>query len=450
MLETPAPLAMDARAPSLREATATWLRIGCLGFGGPAGQISLMHRVLVEEKRWIDDERYLAGLKFCMLLPGPEAQQLATYVGWRLHGIAGGLIAGGLFVLPGALVILALSALYMAFSDVGLVAGALYGVQAAVLAVVVEALLRISRRALQSAAAYWVAGAAFAAIFLFGAPFPLIILAAALIGLVSSQTRFRWFVRADFSLATGSAAHPSGGARLSLRSGLSASLVCLVLWLAPVALLNLSLGPEHIFAREATFFSQMAVVTFGGAYAVLAHVAQQAVEGFGWLTPKEMVDGLGLAETTPGPLVLVLQFVGFLAAAKAQTGLPPFLAGLIGALIVVWTTFLPCFAWIFAGGPFIECLQRSRSLSAALGAITASVVGVVLKLCLWFALHVLFRQVGVVRAGPLQVLAPDLASVDLLALALGVGALLALFRFKVGLLAVLGLGALAGMLGTVL
>lgn len=417
-----------------------WFRIGCLGFGGPAGQIALMHRVLVEEKAWIDEDGFLAGLNFCMLLPGPEAQQLAIYVGWRVNGIAGALIAGLLFVLPGAAVIFALSALYIRFSDVGVVAGALHGVQAVVIAVVVEALVRIARRALKSGAAYALAAASFAAIFVFAIPFPIIIAGAALAGFAASRAGLDWFAPPQKNTP------PHAAPPLSVRRGLTASAACLALWLAPVALLIALLGPEHIFARQAAFFSQMAVVTFGGAYAVLAFVAQQAVEGFGWLTPTQMVDGLGLAETTPGPLVLVLQFVGFLAAANAGTGLPLLVAGLIGSGIVLWTTFLPCFGWIFAGGPFIDTLQRIRSLSAALLAVTASVVGVVLNLSLWFAVHVLFGQVGEFEAGPIQAPAPDPASLDLAALALCIAALIALLRFKISLLIVLASGALAGAL----
>lgn len=431
-------------APSLGEAVSVWFRIGCLGFGGPAGQIALMHRVLVEEKAWIDEDGFLSGLNFCMLLPGPEAQQLAIYVGWRVNGIAGALIAGLLFVLPGAAVIFALSALYIRFSDVGVVAGALHGVQAVVIAVVVEALVRIGRRALKSAPAYALAATSFAAIFVFAVPFPVIIAGAALAGFAASRAGLDWFT------PPGKAAPPHAAPPLSIRRGLTASLVCLTLWLAPVALLIAFLGPEHIFARQAAFFSQMAVVTFGGAYAVLAFVAQQAVEGFGWLTPTQMVDGLGLAETTPGPLVLVLQFVGFIAAANAETGLPLLVAGLIGSGIVLWTTFLPCFAWIFAGGPFIETLQRIRPLSAALSAVTASVVGVVLNLSLWFAIHVLFGRVGDFEAGPMRMLAPDPASLDLLALGLCAAALIALLRFKIGLLIVLGGGALAGVLAALI
>jgi len=301
-------------------------------------------------------------------------------------------------------------------------------------------LVRIARRALKSAAAYALAAASFAGIFMFAVPFPIIIAGAALAGFAASRAGLDWFS------ASQKTAPPRTAAPLSIRRGLTASLACLTLWLAPVALLIALLGPEHVFARQAVFFSQMAVVTFGGAYAVLAFVAQQAVEGFGWLTPTQMVDGLGLAETTPGPLVLVLQFVGFLAAANAGTGLPLLVAGLIGSVIVLWTTFLPCFAWIFAGGPFIETLQRIRSLSAALSAVTAGVVGVVLNLSLWFAIHVLFGRVGELNAGPIRTVLPDPASLDVFALGLCAAAMIALLRFKVGLLPVLGGGALAGAL----
>lgn len=436
---------LNTGRPTQREAAAVWLRIGYLGFGGPAGQIALMHRVLVDEQKWIDEDDFLAGLNFCMLLPGPEAQQLATYVGWRLNGIAGGLIAGTLFILPGALVILALSAIYTAYSNVGPVAGALYGVQAAVIAIVAEALLRISRRALRSRAAFWVAGAAFTAVFVFSVPFPAIIASAAVIGFLSARNGLNWFVGPGGVHASASTS-PSAGNQISVWRGFLASSVCLGLWLAPVLLLRIVLGPDHLFSQQGAFFSQMAVVTFGGAYAVLTYVAQQAVDGWGWLTPTEMVDGLGLAETTPGPLVLVLQFVGYVTAAKSATGLPPLVAGLIGSAIVLWTTFLPCFAWIFAGGPFIEKLQRIRALSAALVAITASVVGVVLNLCLWFAIHVLFEKVDTFETGPIHMLSPVFTSIDLKALVLCTASMFGLFRFGIGLLRVLGLAAVAGMI----
>ncbi|MGD9799647.1 MAG: chromate efflux transporter [Parvularculaceae bacterium] len=426
-------------SPTLREALPVWLKIGCLSFGGPAGQIALMHKMLVDERQWIDERRFLDGLNFCMLLPGPEAQQLATYVGWRLNGILGGVVSGVLFVAPGALVILGLSILYFGYRDQTVVEGVFFGVRAAVIAIVIEALLKISKRALKSPMAYLVAAAAFIAIFVFHAPFPLIVATAALAGFAAMRTGRNWFAVKEAD--TG----PRADERVSVRRGLTAAVVCTALWAAPVIGLVAALGPDHVFAREAVFFSKMAVVTFGGAYAVLAYVAQEAVNTYGWLQPGEMVDGLGLAETTPGPLVLVLQFVGFLAAAKAETGLPPLVAGAIGGLIVLWTTFVPCFLWIFLGGPFIERLRRARALSSALAAVTAAVVGVVLNLSVWFAAHVIFARVGVFERGPVRVIVPEPASIDFIAFAIAVAAAIALFRFRVGLIPLLAGSGLAGV-----
>ena len=396
-----------------------------------------MHRILVDEKRWIDDTRFLQGLNFCMLLPGPEAQQLATYIGWRLNGIAGAAAAGLLFIAPGALVIFALSALYVAFRDLPAIDGVFLGVRAAVIAVVVEALLRVSKRALKSRAAVAVAGAAFVAIFAFQAPFPLIIAAAALTGLLAARAGRVWFAAPTVAVA----AAPD----VSLRAGLTAAAVCAALWAAPVAALLIFAGPDHIFTTQAIFFSKMAVVTFGGAYAVLAYVAQQAVETFGWLAPGEMIDGLGLAETTPGPLVLVLQFVGFVGAAKAETGLPPLVAGLIGGAIALWMTFAPCFLWIFLGGPFIDRLSRAKAAASALAAVTAAVVGVILNLTVWFAAHALFAEVGEARAGALVVLAPDPASFHWPSAVIAAAALVAVFRFHVGVLVLIAASAAAGI-----
>ncbi|MGE0408813.1 MAG: chromate efflux transporter [Amphiplicatus sp.] len=431
-------------SPTIGEASRIWLRIGVLSFGGPAGQIALMHRMLVDERKWIDEARFLEGLNFCMLLPGPEAQQLATYIGWRLHGVWGAVVAGVLFVLPGAAVILGLSILYTQYRDLSLIEGVFFGVKAAVIAIVIEALLKISKRALKSRPAYVLAATAFVAIFLFDAPFPLIVAAAAAIGFASARAGRNWF-----STKTSAETRPGGVAddsKVSMRRGLIAAGACLVLWLAPVAALMIFAGTDNVFSQEALFFSKMAVVTFGGAYAVLSYVAQQAVETYAWLTPGEMIDGLGLAETTPGPLVLVLQFVGFVAAAKAATGLPPIVAGALGSLIVLWTTFVPCFLWIFLGGPFLETLRKAKALNAALAAVTAAVVGVVLNLSIWFALHVTFRTVHEVRIGPLDTIAPDLGSLDMLALALAALSALALFRFKTGLLPLLAGAAVAGAL----
>jgi chromate transporter len=411
-----------------------WAQIGVLGFGGPAGQIALMHRVLVDERRWIDETRYLHALNFCMLLPGPEAQQLATYVGWLLHGARGGLAAGVLFVLPGALVVGVLSALYAAFGHLPAMDALFFGLKPAVLAVVIEALLRIGRRALLGSWALGIAALAFIGIFFLQLPFPCIVLGAALAGAVRQ------------ALGGG----PSDDAQRTLepiaagRSALPAAIASGLLWLAPVAGIPLWLGREHVFAQIALFFSKAAVVTFGGAYAVLAYLAQQAVETQGWLTSREMLDGLGLAETTPGPLVLVTQFVGFLAAWRSPGGWPPLAAGALGALLTTWVTFAPCFFWVFLGAPYVERLRGWRMLQAALGAITAAVVGVIANLSLWFAIHVLFSHVGERQLGPVRLLVPAPASLDPAALVLAAAALVAMLRLRTGMLPTLAASALAG------
>jgi len=449
----------DGRRPvthsvTFAEAFWVWLRIGLLSFGGPAGQIALMHRILVEEKRWIGESRFLHALNYCMLLPGPEAQQLATYVGWLLHRTAGGLVAGLLFVLPGALVMLVLSVLYTGYRDLTLVSAIFFGVKAAVLAVVIEAVLRIGKRALKDGIMVAVAAAAFVAIFFFAVPFPAIVVAAALIGLLCARLGLGAFA------AAGAAESKAGGGvadvlldeslpthtRPSLRRALITLAVCLALWFGPLAALWAWLGPDSVYPQEGLFFSKMAVVTFGGAYAVLAYVAQQAVEAYGWLAPGEMLDGLGLAETTPGPLIMVVQFVGFLGAHRNPGGLDPMLAGSLGALLTTWVTFVPCFLWIFLGAPYIEALRGHRTLGAALSAITAAVVGVVLNLAIWFGLHVVFGTVAELRAGPLRLFVPDLASVDPAALALAAASLFAIFKLKLGMLPTLAAAAVLGIL----
>ena len=356
---------MTAMGPSIGEATATFARIGLLSFGGPAGQIALMHRVLVDEKRWLDEERFLHALNYCMLLPGPEAMQLATYAGWLLHGVRGGLIAGLLFVLPGALVITALSTAYLLLGDVTVIQGLLFGLKAAVLAVVVEALMRVSKRALKGPAHVAIAVAAFVAIAFFGVLFPIIVLAAAALGSALH------FVSGTDMRQDQRAAEPGAGTdmpewtRPTLARFATSLSVWLALWIGPLVLLHLLLGSGNVFAREASFFSIMAAVTFGGAYAVLAWVAQQAVEVHGWLIPDEMLTGLGLAETTPGPLILVLVFVGFLGAARLS-GLEPLAGGLAGAAVTLWFTFVPCFLWIFVGAPYVETVRNVRWLAASL------------------------------------------------------------------------------------
>ncbi len=436
-----------------RDAVKTWLLIGLTGFGGPAGQIALMHRVLVEEKRWIDEKRYLHALNYCMLLPGPEAQQLATYVGWLLHGTRGGLVAGTLFVLPGALVVFALSFAYVTLAKLPLVEGVFLGVKAAVLALVVEALIRIGKRVLRTPPMYLIAATAFIAIFFFEVPFPLIILGAGLIGVayppvashlpsplsVERVTEGAGAERVDRRMAGAS----KDNAPSALKS-IGTALFWLSLWLAPVVVLQVALGPDHVMSALARFFSLLAVVTFGGAYAVLAYMAQAAVATFHWLSPGEMLDGLGLAETTPGPLILVTEFVGFVAAYREPGALPPLLSAILGSALVLWVTFVPSFLWIFLGAPYIERLRGVRALSSALEAITAAVVGVILNLSLWFALHALFAQVSERHVWGIKLLAPAWASLSLPMLALTALAFLALFGLRLGTLVTLALAATLG------
>jgi chromate transporter len=442
--------ALPAEAPSFAEATAVWLKIGLLSFGGPAGQIALMHRIVVDEKRWIGEERFLHALNYCMLLPGPEAQQLAVYLGWLLHRVRGGLVAGLLFVLPGALVMLALSIVYALYHQTPLISALFFGVKAAVLAIVVEALIRIARRALKNRGMVAIAVAAFAAIFVLGVPFPLIILAAGLIGWAGSRAAPALFSSAGHAGAGGPAVRgvvddmfDRGEMGHTLPSGelfLKTVAVWVPIWLCPVAVLWLAL-PDTVWPQIAGFFSVMSVVTFGGAYAVLAYVAQAAVETYGWLAPGEMVDGLGLAETTPGPLILVLQFVGFLAAFRAPGALDPVVAGTLGAIVTLWVTFVPCFFWIFLGAPYMERLRGNAALSAAMTAITAAVVGVIANLALWFALHVIFREMQQGAFGPDI---PVLTSLDWRAALIAAVAFVAVFRFRLGVMPTLALCAAIG------
>lgn len=442
--------------PTFAEAAWVWIRIGLLSFGGPAGQIALMHKELVEERRWIGEQRFLHALNYCMLLPGPEAQQLAIYVGWLLHRTKGGLFAGLMFVLPGALVMLILSILYALYREIPLIDAVFFGVKAAVLAVVVEAVLRIGRRALKNRIMLGIAVAAFVGIYVFKIPFPLIILAAGVAGWIGGRQAphlfltgghggsgaapdFKGVVDLMFERGELSHANPSRGQALRVLA------VWLPAWLGPVILLWLLTGSSSVWTQVGVFFSTMAVVTFGGAYAVLAYVAQAAVDTFGWLAPGEMLDGLGLAETTPGPLILVLQFVGFLAAYRAPGVLDPVLAGSLGALLTTWVTFAPCFLWIFLGAPYIEALRGNRAISSALSAITAAVVGVVMNLAVWFALHTVFREVrtfDIFGVGPDL---PVLGSVDWNAALLSAAALVAMLRFKTGMIPTLAVSALAGL-----
>uniref|UniRef100_A4WQI4 Chromate transporter, chromate ion transporter (CHR) family n=1 Tax=Cereibacter sphaeroides (strain ATCC 17025 / ATH 2.4.3) TaxID=349102 RepID=A4WQI4_CERS5 len=442
--------------PTLAEATRVWARIALLSFGGPAGQIAVMHRILVEEKRWLGDGRFLHALNFCMLLPGPEAQQLATYIGWLMHRTRGGLIAGALFVLPGLVAIMVLSILYALYGDAGPVAGLFFGLKTAVLAIVLQAVVRIGSRALRNPTMRVIAALSFLAIFAFAIPFPLIVLTAAAIGWLGARTGLAPYRPPGGSHGATGGTHVDDRETLLgdeldsippdvRRDALRAGLVSLALWLLPVAILWL-IAPQSVFADIALFFSKMAVVTFGGAYAVLAYVAQEAVDTFGWLGPGEMLDGLGMAETTPGPLIMVTQFVGFIAAFRDASGLPPLLAAMLGGLLTTWVTFAPCFAWIFLGAPWIERLRSDGALSSALTAVTAAVVGVILNLALWFGLHVLFADVRTLSAGPFRLDLPIPGSLDPVAALLTVAAVFAVFRLRLGTMAVLAPAAGAGIL----
>jgi len=442
-------------AVSFGEAVRVWSRIGLLSFGGPAGQIALMHRELVERRRWISETRFLHALNYCMLLPGPEAQQLAIYIGWLMHRTWGGVVAGVLFVLPGTFVILALSMLYAHFHELPLVAALFFGLKAAVLAIVAEAVLRIGRRALKSAFLVAMAPIAFVAIFAFDVPFPWIIAAAGVIGALLYRTKPNLFPQPGTATSTESKEvsvvdHLFDTGRLdhakpNLKRSLRVLLVWCALWIAPIALLALWKGAHSVFVQQGLFFSQTAVVTFGGAYSVLSYVAQRAVEDFAWLHPGEMLDGLALAETTPGPLILVLQFVAYLGAYRASTGLPPVSSGVLGAGIAVWVTFVPCFLWIFLGAPYIESLRNYRVLNAAMASITAAVVGVILNLSVWFALHTLFAEVHPVRWGLLHMNVPVLSTLNPAALVLTIAALVAMLRFKLSMPATLAASAVLGL-----
>jgi len=408
------------------EALKVWARIGLLSFGGPAGQIALMHREIVEERGWLSEKQYLAALNFCMLLPGPEAMQLATYAGWKLHGTRGGLAAGLLFVLPGALIVLALSMLYAAFGKIPVIEAVFYGIKAAVLAIVIEALLRVARRALKSPGDWVIAGLAFLALFCFGLPFPLVILVAALYG---------------FWRGSGEA-EVHEGALPSWRELAGTVLLWAAIWLVPLGLIAVIFGPDHVLTQVGVFFSKLAVVTFGGAYAVLAYMAQAAVETKGWLSAKEMIDGLALAETTPGPLILVTEFVGYFAGLR---GMGSIWGGIAGAVVTLWATFAPCFLWIFAFAPYVEAIGKRPKLAGALAAITAAVVGVILNLSLWFGLHVLFGHVERMP-GWFRPWVPDWAMLDWFSLCLSLFAAVALLGFRFG---VIGTLALCGLVGAI-
>jgi chromate transporter len=428
--------------PSFSELTRVSARIGFLSFGGPAGQIALMHRELVDERRWVSEDDYLQALNLCHLLPGPEAQQLATWIGWKLHGWRGGIVAGALFVIPGALVMLALSMLYALAANLDWFTALFLGIKAAVLAIIAQALLRIAGRAIKTPFQWALAAAAFAALFLFNAPFPLVVLTALALGAWAGAKRPDLLALKPASPAGESQPRPWS-------ASLKAVLAWGAIWAAPMAAVLVFLGPDHVLWDIGAFFSQLAVVTFGGAYAVLAYMAQEAVSGYGWLSAGEMADGLGLAETTPGPLIMVTQFVGYLAAFRDPGPFSPLLAGVLGAGLTTWVTFAPCFLWIFAFAPWMDRLQRAPALKGGLAGVTAAVVGVIANLALWFALHVLFAEVAVVEAGPLRLQSPEWTSFDWRAGLIAAVALALIFALKRGIITTLAVCAAMGLvLGT--
>jgi chromate transporter len=431
-----------AASPTLRQALPTWIKVACLSFGGPAGQIAVMQRLLVDERRWISERRFLHALNYCMLLPGPEATQLAAYIGWLMHRWRGGIAAGMIFVLPGFLSILALSIVYAGWGDVPFIESVFYGIKPAVLAIVVHALVRIAQRALVSGYLLAIAAAAFVAIFAFGVPFPAIIVASALAGWIGGRLGAR--VISPALPGFGDPPDPEPVPPPPLHRTTATAALWLALWWVPVGLLALTAG-ESVYLEEAVFFSQTASVTFGGAYAVLAYVAQRAVADFGWLSPGEMLDGLGMAETTPGPLIQVVQFVGFLGAYRDPGNLHPMVAGALGSVVTTWVTYVPCFLFVFVGAPYVEHLRGRKDLNAALSAITAAVVGVILNLALWFSVRTLFGATQRPAWGVLDLELPVWSTVDLVAVGIALGAGLALFALKRGILETIAVSAAVGV-----
>ncbi|MEI8021987.1 MAG: chromate efflux transporter, partial [Schlesneria sp.] len=435
------------------QAFGTWCRVAASSFGGPAGQIAVMHRIIVEEKKWISDERFLHALNFCMLLPGPEAQQLATYIGWLMHGTRGALIAGGLFILPGAVSILALSILYTYNEQSSLIQALFFGLKPAIMAIVLEAVFRIGKRVLKNGMMILLAVASFVAIFLFDIPFPLLILLAGMIGLIGGRFWPEYFfvlkgqkleVSSNSDSSQSDQSICERGQKPSLSRSVIVSTVCLILWFGPLVVIWLTLGPTSVFFQEGAFFSKAAVVTFGGAYSVLAYIAQQAVENYGWLKPGEMLDGLGLAETTPGPLIMVVQFVGFLGAYRNPGPFSPLIAGILGSAITTWVTFVPCFFWILLGAPYVERLRDNKLIRSALSAITAAVVGVILNLAIWFSLHTLFREVTTLRLYGMRLQIPHLTTLNVAEAVVAILACLITFYWKKGMLLTLTISTSAG------
>ncbi len=449
----------EPRTVTLAQAIPVWFRVAMLSFGGPAGQIAVMHRILVEEKKWVSEDRFLHALSYCMLLPGPEAQQLATYVGWLLHRTPGGLIAGGLFILPGYIVMLLLSMVYASFQQTILISALFFGLKPAVMAIVCEAVMRIGRRVLKNPAMISVAVISFSLIFFLAVPFPILIVVSAITGMLGQRFAPTWFVLTSESrTSTQPSAKPSSttvpctthqtvpdSAAPTIRRALIVSVVCLSLWFGPFLPIWYFTGTDSVYWQEGLFFSKTAVVTFGGAYAVLAYIAQQAVDNYGWLQPGEMMDGLGMAETTPGPLIMVVQFVGFLGAYRNAGTISPLTAGFLGATITTWVTFVPCFFWIFLGAPYVERLRGNQVLNAILSTITAAVVGVILNLAVWFSVHTLFHDVHTVEFGPLRVLIPAPTSLDPAALLIAIAAFVLTFRLHRGMGITLAICCLLGL-----
>jgi chromate transporter len=431
----------------------TWCRVAALSFGGPAGQIAVMHRIIVEEKKWINEERFLHALNFCMLLPGPEAQQLTTYIGWLMHGTRGALVAGGLFILPGAVSILGLSILYTYNEQSSLIQALFFGLKPAIMAIVLEAVFRIGKRVLKNGTMIFLAAASFIAIFLFDIPFPLLILLAGVIGFFGGRFWPEYFfvlkgqTQQESSNSISAKSDQSigdVGQKPSFLRSVIVSSVCLILWFGPLIVIRLTLGPTSVFFQEGTFFSKAALVTFGGAYSVLAYIAQEAVENFGWLKPGEMLDGLGLAETTPGPLIMVVQFVGFMGAYRNPGPFSPLVAGILGSAITTWVTFVPCFFWILLGAPYVERLRENRLIRSSLSAITAAVVGVVLNLAIWFSLHTLFRAVKTMKFNGMRLQIPDLATLNTAEFIIALLACLITFYWKKGMLLTLAISTFTG------
>ena len=438
---------VPAHGVQLRAALRVWAYIGLNSFGGPAGQLAVMHREIVDRHRWISDKRFVHALNYCMVLPGPEAQQLATYLGWLMHGVWGGVAAGSLFIIPGFIAMMVLSMIYAVWGSVAVVAGLLAGLQAAVVILVVQAFIRISKRTLKTTLLKVMAACSFIGIFVFEIPFPIVIIAAGLVGYFKARSAKQNDEEVPVPVEI---EHPllrddSNITKQQSRSALRAAALFALLWAVPVIVIVAVYGTSNVFAQEALFFSKAAVVTFGGAYAVLGYVAQQAVSRYGWLSAADMATGLGLAETTPGPLILVVQFVGFLGAYNHPGNLPPLLAGTIGALITVWVTFIPCFFFIFLGAPFAERLRENRHLSDALTAIGAAVAGVILNLALWFALNTLFTDVNNKEWGPLHMSIPELTSIQWSALGISAVAALLIFRLNWPTLRVLAVCSVLGV-----